>query len=161
MKILQRTLFFVFIIVLSINTRIFPQEVPAGLQAALFNKIFAFDKTLQVKGNIEVAVLGSGDEIAAAFKSAGINVKSVGGDQVPSGVSVVYVSSGVPSTKQQTSSKGILSISGVASYAEEGKVAIGIGTEGGKPKIIINLAQLKAEGHEVSADLLQIAKVIQ
>ena len=45
--------------------------------------------------------------------------------------------------------------------AEDGNVAIGIGVEGGKPKIIVNLKQLKAEGQELSADLLKIAKVIQ
>ncbi|MGE5810269.1 MAG: YfiR family protein [Ignavibacteria bacterium] len=155
-----------FFIALSITAVLladsYAQEmVPANLQAALFKKIFAFDKTLQAKGNIEVAVLGSDDAIVAAFKEAGINVKSTGGDKVPPGASIVYVPSGITSTKQQTSSKGVLSISGIPSFVEEGKVSIGIGTEGGKPKILINLTQLKAEGHEVSADLLQIAKVIQ
>ena len=62
---------------------------------------------------------------------------------------------------QQSSSKGVLSISGVTSNVESGKVAIGLGVEGGKPKIIIHMGQLKAEGQDVSADLLKIATVIQ
>ena len=142
-----------------ISIDISAQEVPANLQAALFKKIFAFDKTLQAKG-VEVAVLGGGDDIVAAFKDAGINVKAVSGNQVPGGVSVVYVV-GAASTKQQTASKGVLSISGDVSNVESGKVAIALGIEGGKPKIIINMAQLKAEGQELSADLLKIARVIQ
>ena len=137
----------------------YAQDVPANLQAALFKKIFAFDKTLQSKG-IEVAVLGGGDDIVSAFKEAGVNVKAASGSQVPGGVSVVYVV-GAASTKQQTASKGILSISGDVSNVESGKVAIALGIEGGKPKIIINMAQLKAEGQELSADLLKIARVIQ
>lgn len=136
--------------------------VPANLQAALFQKIFAFDKTLTAKGNIEVAVIGnSNDEIVAAFKAVGINTKTVNGEQVPAGVAAVYIMPGITNTKQQTASNGILSISGFPSYAEDGNVAIGIGVEGGKPKIIVNLKQLKAEGQELSADLLKIAKVIQ
>ncbi len=153
----------IFITLLTLGTMTvnsYAQDVPANLQAALFKKIFAFDKTLQSKG-VEVAVLGGGEDIVSAFKEAGINVKAAGGSQVPGGVSVVYLVSGAPSTKQQTASKGVLSISGDASYVESGKVAIGLTVEGGKPKILINMSQLKAEGQELAADLLKIAKVIQ
>ncbi|MBN1302615.1 MAG: YfiR family protein [Melioribacteraceae bacterium] len=139
-------------------------DIPANLQAALFKKIFAFNNTLKSKGSAEVAVLtgsGSGGDVVAAFKDAGISVKEVSGSNVPGDVDVVYVMPGVASPKSQTAGKGVLSISGVGSYAEKGDVAIGIGVEGGKPKIIIHFAQLKAEGQEISADLLKIAKVIQ
>jgi len=144
----------------------FAQEmaVPANLQAALFKKIFAFDKTVQAKGSASVVILstdGSADEIAAAFSSAGINAKVVKGNSVPGGANIVYVMPGVASPKAQCAQKGVLSISGVTSYVESGKVSIGLMVEGGKPKIVINLAQLKAEGQELSSDLLKIAKVIQ
>jgi YfiR/HmsC-like len=136
--------------------------VPANLQAALFQKIFAFDKTLAAKGNVQVAIIGnSSSDIVAALQSVGISAKAVNSDQVPSDVSVVYIMPGVTSTKQQSASKGILSISGVPSYAENGSVSIGLGVEDGKPKIIINMSQLKAERQELSADLLKIAKIIQ
>lgn len=146
---------------MSLITNTLAQEmaVPANLQAALFKKIFSFDKTLASKGNFEVAVLGAGsDAVVSEFNSVGVNAKAA--NEIGSAL-VVYVMPGSPSPKAQTSSKGVLSISGVTSYAEEGKVAIGLGVEGGKPKIIINMAQLKAEGHELSAELLKIAKVIQ
>lgn len=143
----------------------FAQEmaVPANLQAALFKKIFAFNKTLQSKG-VDVSVLsadGSGDAVAAAFKDAGINAKSVKGAAPAAGATVVYVMPGVNPPKQVCAQKGILSISGVASNVETGKVSIGLGLEGGKPKILIHMGQLKAEGQELSADLLKIARVIQ
>jgi hypothetical protein len=39
--------------------------------------------------------------------------------------------------------------------------AVGIGTEGEKPLIIINLPAAKAEGADFSSQLLQLAKVIE
>ncbi len=157
----KKTFAIVIFLLGAITTNSFAQEmaVPANLQAALFKKIFSFNKTLTAKGNVEVAVIGAGaDEVVSAFKSVGLNAKAA--DQI-GGASVVYVMPGAPAPKAQSASKGVLSISGVTSYVEDGKVAIGLGVEGGKPKIIIHMAQLKAEGQELSADLLKIAKVIQ
>ena len=149
---------FLLIGLMTVNSFAQDMAVPPNLQAALFKKIFAFNKTLTAKGNVEVAVIGAGaDEVVSAFKEAGVNAKAV--SEIGS-ASVVYVMPGAVSPKAQSASKGVLSISGVPSNAEEGKVAVGIGVEGGKPKIIINMAQLKAEGQELSADLLKIAKVI-
>ena len=148
---------------LAININSQGMDVPANLQAALFQKIFMFNKTLQSKG-VDVAVLsadGSGDDIASAFIAAGIKAKVVQGSSVPAGATVVYIMPGVSSPKAECASKGVFSISGVGANAERGNVAIGIGVEGGKPKIIVNASQLKAEGQEVSADLLKIAKVVQ
>jgi hypothetical protein len=148
---------------LTVNNSAQGMDVPVNLQAALFQKIFMFNKTLQAKG-IEVAVLSaddSGNEVASAFNAAGINAKVVKGGSVPAGVTVVYVMPGVSTPKEHCAKNGIFSISGVGANAENGGVAIGIGVEGGKPKIIVNAAQLKAESQEVSADLLKIAKVIQ
>lgn len=139
----------------------FAQEmaVPVNLQAALFKKIFAFDKTLTAKGNIEIAVIGDGaDEVVSAFKNAGINAKAA--EQIGE-ASVAYVMPGTASIKSQSAAKGVLTISGVTSFVESGNVAVGIGVDGGKPKIVINMSQLKAESQELSADLLKIAKVIQ
>ena len=156
----SRLTFVVLLLLSLITVNSFAQDmaVPANLQAALFKKIFSFNKTLTAKGSVEVAVIGAGaDEVVSAFKDAGVNAKAV--SDIGS-ASVVYVMPGTASPKAQSASKSVLSISGVTSNVEEGKVAIGIGVEGGKPKIIINMAQLKAEGQELSADLLKIAKVI-
>jgi hypothetical protein len=165
--LLKRKIFTILLFLIGLTTvNSFAQEmaVPVNLQAALFKKIFAFDKTIQSKGSTDVMILstdGSADEIASAFSSVGINTKVVKGSQVPGGANIVYVMPGVSSPKGQCAQKGVLSISGVGAYAEGGKVSIGLIVEGGKPKIVINIAQLKAEGQELSSDLLKIAKVIQ
>lgn len=159
--------FFIIIFLLSLTSiKISAQEmaVPANLQAALFKKIFTLDKTLQAKGNVELAVLtgsGSDDGIVSAFTAVGISAKAVSGTKPPAGANVVYLMPGVDAPSKQCASGGILSVSGDASLAESGKVSIAIGIEGGKPKIIVNFAQLKAEGQEVSASLLNISKVIK
>ena len=153
------TVIFLLLGLITVNSFAQEMAVPANLQAALFKKIFSFNKTLTAKGNVEVAVIGSGaDEVVSAFKDAGVNAKAASDI---GGASVVYVMPGAASPKAQSAAKGVLSISGVTSYVENGSVAIGLGVEGGKPKIIINMAQLKAEGQDLSADLLKIAKVIQ
>ena len=160
-KILLVSVIFTF---MTVNIKTQEMAVPANLQAALFKKIFMFDNTLSSKGNYEVAVLtgaGSGDEIVTAFKAAGMNAKSYSGNQIPDGAAVIYIMPGVTAPKQQSASKGVLSISGVTSNVESGNVAIGLGIEGSKPKIIVHMGQLKAENHEVSANLLKLAKVIQ
>ena len=77
---IKSKIFTIMIFLIGITTvNNFAQEmaVPANLQAALFRKIFAFDKTLAAKGNVEVAVIGSGaDEVVSAFKDAGVNAKA-------------------------------------------------------------------------------------
>ena len=99
--------------------------------------------------------------MVAAFKDVGVNAKAVSGDQVPAGVSVVYLMPGVAPQKQQYASKGVLSICGSSINVEDGKISIGLGLESVKPKIIVHMGQLKAEGHELSTDVLKIAYVIK
>jgi hypothetical protein len=141
--------------------------VPANLQTAIFKKIFGFDKTLQDKGRIEVAVIygdvAAKDAIVAAFNDLGIPAVPIKSDQAGSGIgsaTVVYVTPGGVPPKQLCINNQILSISGVPSFVENGQVSIGLSVEGGKPKIIIHRGQLKAEGQELAKEILSMAKVI-
>lgn len=54
----------------------------------------------------------------------------------------------------------ILTISGVPDYIDEG-FAVGIGSKGDKPMIIVNLKAAKAEGADFNSQLLKLAKIIQ
>jgi len=142
--------------------------VPANLQAAIFKKMLGFDKTLQSRGPIEVVVVygdvAAKDEIVAAFKGVGVSASSVRADQISNGIgnaSVLYVAPGAIPPKQFCANSGVLSLSGVASFVEKGQVSIGLGVEGGKPKILIHTGQLKAEGHDIASDILNMAKLIQ
>ncbi|MBA4406869.1 hypothetical protein C0389_06305 [bacterium] len=165
--IIKRKVFAIIIyVIIFAAANSFAQEmaISPNVQANLFKKIFSFNKTLASKESVEVAVLsgsGSGDAMVAAFKQAGVSAKAVSGDQVPAGVSVVYIMPGVTPQKQQYASKGVLSICGSSINVEDGKIAIGLGLEGEKPKIIVHMGQLKAEGQELSSDVLKMAYVIK
>lgn len=163
---MKKSIFIMFLLIIFSSLTIAQEmAVPVNLQAALFKKIFGFNKT--TGGNPKVLVLfndasaGVKDQVIAAFKEAGLDVTAAKDAGGATAGSVVYVCPGVPSPKSVTSKVGALSISGVGAYAENGSVAVALGTEGGKPKIIVNMAQLKAENQEMSADLLKMAKVIQ
>ena len=142
--------------------------VPANLQAAIFKKILGFDKTLQAKGRIEVAVVygdvAAKDAITGAFNDLGISTVPLKSDQAAQSIgeaTVVYVAPGASAPKQLCAKNKVLSLSGVASLVESGQVSVGVAVEGGKPKILIHRGQLKAEGHEIAQEILDMAKIIQ
>ena len=143
--------------------------VPPDLQAAIFKKVFDYDKTIQGKDpKILVAFsddsAGVKDKVIKAFKEAGVVVSAVKADQLSGsidGVNVLYITPGVSGVKQICEKNGILSITGSPALVESGEVSVGLSVLDNKPKIIVHLKQLKAEGHELSAKLLQLAKVIQ
>jgi hypothetical protein len=56
---------------------------------------------------------------------------------------------------------GFLSISGVSTLAEAGHVAVSVDIEGGKPEIVVNMPRLTTERHELSSELLNLARVIR
>ena len=153
-----------------ISSPLFSQEmpVPIKVQAALFAKIFNFDQTLKDKGSFEVLIVYSDvsvkDEVSEAFKAKNISVVPVeasGFSAKAAGASVAYLCPGVKVDKALFSTNSILSITGVPSFVENGDVAIGIDLQGNKPKILVNLKQMKSENHKISANLLKLAKIIK
>ncbi len=141
--------------------------VPANLQAAIFKKIFGFDKTLQSKGRIEVAVIygdaAAKDAIIAAFNELGISAIPLEADQAAQGLgsaTIVYVAPGATAPRHLCTKNRILSVSGISSLVESGQVSIGIALEGGKPRILINKARLSGEGQELADEVLGMARVI-
>jgi hypothetical protein len=154
---------------LLLTARAQDMPVPPELQAAIFKKVFSYDKTIQ-GGEPRMIVAftdasaGIKDQVVKAFKDSGVTVTAVKADQLSgavSGINVVYIAPGVSGVKQLCQKNGILSITGLPSLVESGEVSVGLSVLDNKPKIIVHLRQLKAEGHELSANLLQLAKVIQ
>ncbi len=145
--------------------------VPPKLQAAMFQKIFRFDKTLSGKDVKVLLIHGEevpdvADILKKEFENVEVSViianASELGDKIDE-VSVVYVMADVETepVKKLCTEKSVLSISGLPKLVESGEVSVSIGEQAGKPKIMVNLNQLKAEGHELSAELLKLAKIIK
>jgi hypothetical protein len=53
----------------------------------------------------------------------------------------------------------VTTITGVPTYVETG-LAIGIGTKGERPEIVVNLAASRAEGADFNAQLLKLARIV-
>jgi hypothetical protein len=149
----------------------FPEDlsVPPDLQVAIFKKVFGYDKAIQ-EGSLKMLVAFSDssgavkDQMVKAFKNSGVAVSAAKADQLSgsvTGVNVMYVLPGVSGARQVCQKNGILCITGIPSLVESGEASVGLSLLDNKPKILIHLKELKAEGHDLSANLLQLAKVIQ
>ena len=148
-----------------------------GRQGDMFKRIFSYDKDLRGSGKIVVIVIGESrggleaDKVAAVFREKGFFPAVVTAadlsDDLTSTLTpqsaVIYVMPGVAydAVKQFAEKKGFLSISGVTSLAEAGHVAVGVGVQGGKPEIVVNMPRLGTERHELSSELLNLARVIR
>jgi hypothetical protein len=143
--------------------------VPPELQVAIFKKVFNYDKTIPGGApKMLVAFTDSSaaikDQVVKAFKESGVTVTAAKADQLAGaleGVNVLYIAPGVTGAKQICQKNGILSITGIPSLVESGEASVGLAVVDSKPKIIVHLGRLKAEGHDMSANLLQLAKIIQ
>ncbi len=146
--------------------------VPSSLQVALFKKLFDFDNTLKDKEELNLLIVYKGktapqiaDELVQEFKNLEISAKvlEVGdlNDQIEK-ASIIYVLAGVDmdSVRKFCIEKSVLSISGIPKFSEKGEVSIAIGEYEGKPKITLNMSLVTEEGHEFSADILKLAKVV-
>jgi len=148
-----------------------------GRQGDMFKRIFSYDKDLRASDKIVIIVVGETrggpaiDKVAAVFRERGFFPAMVTAsdlsDDLTSSLTpqsaVMYVMPGVAydAVKQFAEAKGILSISGVTSLAEAGHVAVSVDVQGGKPEIVVNMPRLTTERHELSSELLNLARVIR
>lgn len=146
-------------------------EVPTDLQAALFEKIFRYVRTLD--GPDETVVLVVFDEegrrkarqIAEAFSELGVDAQPVEVELLREAVtesSVLYLlSTPAAEVTALCEELGLLSLSGSPATVEEGGAAVGVRLDDGRPQILVNMTKLTRDGHRISAELLKLAKVIQ
>lgn len=146
--------------------------LPAPLQAAILKKVLGYDKTLAA-GSRVLVLPGSGEggaasELAKALQSQGLAAEVVELSRLErelgAGAKVVYVFSGAlgPAVKAACARAGALTVTGGSSAAEGGEVAVSLGQrDDGRPEIVVNRTELRAENHEFSSELLRLAKVVQ
>jgi hypothetical protein len=164
---------------------------PVGVQFPLLMKVLSFDRSLGTRVGNEVVIgviyqksfrisLNAMNDLLSALEDSpieqveGIPIRcvpiaiNVEGDLAEalskSGANVVYItplrSVRIETITSVCQSKRILTLTGVPDYIELG-LALGVGTKGEKPLIIINLAAAKAVGADFNAQLLHLAKVIK
>jgi hypothetical protein len=148
-----------------------------GRQGDMFKRIFSYDKDLRGSEKIVVIVVGGArkgpdvDKVAAVFREKGlypavVTVSDLNDDLTATLTpqsTVIYVMPGIAYdvVRVFAEKKGFLSISGARALAEEGHVAVSVDILGGKPEIVVNIVRLESERHELSSELLNLARVIR
>lgn len=146
-------------------------------QGAMFKRVFSYDKDLRGSEKIVVIVVGETkggpaiEKVTAVFREKGMFPAAVTTSDLTDDLTatlsptstVLYVMPGVAyeTVKSFAQSKGFLSISGVRALAENGHVSVSVDVAGDRPEIVVNMAQLQSERHELSAELLNLARVIR
>lgn len=162
--------------------------VPVKVQAGLIGKIVAYDRNLDQRAGdrIRVAIVVDGSSpdsarVGAQMRAALGELPTLGGkpheeqiisfkdeksfaDAMKSGkVSLVYVTPGLGGTVDRVvaalDGAPILTFSALPDDVHK-KVVVGFDVIGGKPKLLIHLAQSRRQGVAFSAELLKLAKVI-
>ncbi|OIP38867.1 MAG: hypothetical protein AUK47_10880 [Deltaproteobacteria bacterium CG2_30_63_29] len=165
-------------------------DVPADRQVLILARALAYDRNLKDKAGDAVTIAlvykdGDGasksqmQEISAAIASgkklriSGLPIKTVvvafGIEDLDStltneGVDAVYICSGLAndldSITALTRQKQIASLADDKVYAKQG-VSVVVVAEGQKASLVINLKASKAEGLDLSSELLELAEVIK
>lgn len=145
--------------------------VPTSVQGAIIGKVLPYVRGFQgteVQLLVVYTVEGQGlvDEAIRSLDGPGISPRAVELGELKGAIATanaVYFLPGAASAsvKELCQQSRVLSISAVPSLVESGDISIGIGAKNGRPQILVNLRQLEAEGHQVSSELLKLAKVIQ
>jgi hypothetical protein len=164
--------------------------VPVAIQIPILVKILNFDRKLSERagGGLVIGVLFQSryrtsarvaEEVcqtllvlpAGAFGALESSCVAIDLDATPSldsalkqqRVQVLYVSPlrAFPLENVVAVSRAgrILTLTGVPRYVETG-LAIGVGMKGDRPEIVINLAASRAEGADLTAHLLKLARVV-
>jgi hypothetical protein len=161
--------------------------VPADIQAELIAKLETYDRNFAARAGPVAHVLivvrpgSSKSELSAADTRAALGridklgglphqesvVPYAGADALAARcrseqAAVVYVTPGfdddVEAMRSALASVSVLTVGSTADYVPRG-IVLGFELESGKPKIVINLEQAKAQSVNFPADLLRLMKV--
>lgn len=151
--------------------------VDSEQQCTMFKRIFSYDKHLRESDKIVVLVVGQTTDgpdvaaVAAAFRAqqmypAPVTVQGLTSDltaTLSQQSTVIYVMAGVDYAAVDAFARehGFLSISGMPSLVETGQVSVSVDMANSRPQVVVNMARLTAERHELSSELLKLARIIR
>ncbi len=144
-------------------------NVPVKIQVAFFLKILAFNNDINKGNDISIYVINSPVFAEEMKKSLGARVGkskiaavTEGSDLPTQKPSVIYVgdSTGLDKIIKYARSNKVLSMTGSTDIVAKG-VTLGIGSTGGKPKILMNVSASKEEGVSWNPVMLKISVIIK
>jgi YfiR/HmsC-like len=180
-----RILILLFVIVSSMITpaaRAQTSPIPARVQVLLFSKIWMFDRSVAENDHIVMAVLyqstfrASGeakDQLIEAVRAEGLkivcvpvaldDVAHISTELQRVKADVFYITEmrgiNIMEVVRVSRARQIKTITVVPGYLEAG-VAIGLSVRNDKPVIVVNREAAKAEGSDLTAQLLKVATII-
>ncbi len=163
--------------------------VPFDVQVPLVLKALTYDRSLKARVGDQVRIAVAlppkgGRDAAEGLKSAldglptrtlnglPVNFKEVAGDEAALNDALragrwaaVYVMPGfsvaeLEGVKRACAARQVLAVAAQVDDVERG-IAFGVGAQGGKPQLVVNLGGMRAVGSEFDLALLQLARVIQ
>ena len=165
--------------------------VPIDVQHPLFLKILSYDRKLPARVGSEIVIgiayqsryrpsVAARDELARVMETTSVrsvkdipvryvaielsSSKALAQSIKEHGVDVLYVcplrAFESEAIALQSRSAGITTLTGMPDYVEAG-LAIGVDLKDGRPEILVNLSAAKAEGAELSAKLLKLARIVK
>ena len=142
--------------------------VPAKFQAVLFKRIFAYERVLKTQPEVRVLLASdsaAANELQREFEALGVGAHVLAPDEgrvnLDAGTVLFLFPDTPPALREQALKRKVLCISGYPALVLEGKASIGVDKKAdGKPQILVHLRRLKAEGHELSSDVLRLARVV-
>lgn len=145
------------------------KKAPESIQAALFMKLLAFHKGIASGSRVVVYVAQAPEFAKELRKGVGKKIGAAelaevleGSDVPDRKPSAVYIGSEklVASLTAYTREHDLLSITGAPELVESG-ISLGVGTEDGKPTVLINTTASKEEGAEWDPAVFKIATTVK
>lgn len=143
--------------------------VPAKFQAVLFKRIFAYERQLKSQPKVRVLLASDSDaarELLRELEAVGLGAQLLSpadarSELAPPGTVVYFFPETPAALRKLALERQVLCISGYPSLVLAGQASIGVDKKAdGKPQILVHLPRLKAEGHELSSDVLRLARVV-
>ncbi len=166
--LLSRGFLLLFLFVLmAISGKAQTMSVPENIQAALLPKVLKFNPVISEKATIKMLVVYDNNsqsnkdkfikELGQSMEIKAIRLAEL--KETITGYDLVYFMPGIIDETQLCKTHKVLSVTGISQYVEQGLISLGFGVQNNKPKILVNLKSLEAEGQSLSSDILRIAKI--
>lgn len=143
-------------------------SVPPPLQAKILKRVLVFDRTLADR-EIAIQVLypeplgAEASALVRALAEAGLAASAAPIDRTPQAdTNVMYVLGDAvpPSIQRLAVERRSLTVGARVPMVERGEAAVAIGIKDNRPEIVVKLSRVKAEGHDLSSSLLNLARVV-
>jgi hypothetical protein len=147
-------------------------SIPAPLRAAIVKKVISYDKALNNEPvNIVIFTNAGGsneaNELQSALNRLGLATSTIASEEElrrrGNDIKVLYVHADDASTGVRNHCRvaHCLSITGSMVFVEQGDVGVGIAAVSGKPQIAVHMRRIGEERQDLSAEMLQLARVIR